>query len=107
MWLETTTIYGDGTPMSVTTERDFSYTRYPGQLRTDLVDGSLLQQYYFSKSGENGTRYSTLDYAGIERNEFPMFTDRGATTYDVATGQPLYQTYMFEYNMYMSLAPGL
>ena len=106
MWLETTTTYDDGT-VSITSERDLSYTRYPGQLRTDLVDGSMLQQYYFTKSGENGTRYTALDYMGIGRNSFPMIKDRGMTTYDIANGQPLYQTYTFEYNQYMQLTPGL
>ena len=98
MYLQRTDTYSDGNVV-VTSERDYSYTR-PGTVLTDVVDGSLLQRFYFTTDGTNGTRYVGVDYQGINRNMFPMITGRGA----ISNGS---QVYTFEYGRTLNLAPGL
>ena len=107
MYMTTVITYDNGHVSSVT-ELDTAYTRYlQSPLLTDLENGSTLPRYYFTKDGPNGTRFKAIDYQGIERDVFPMITDRGAITYSIPGNMPMYQTYTFEYNRYMSLTPGL
>ena len=103
MWKETTDIHSDDR-VEVTTVRDFSYTRYAGALLTDLNDGSLLQKYYFTTNGVDGTRFVSVDYQGISLNTFPMMTNRGT---QFPSENPPYQIYTFEYGRVINLAPWL